>query len=111
MMKTFPIFVFILAALGLLVTLRRRWREFLLIYFVILMTVGECIIYYGIPRFRAPIEPMLILLGAGAIWWMTHREPGTMWWMLNRLRKKEEFTTAQADEAEISPSSSEPVAQ
>jgi 4-amino-4-deoxy-L-arabinose transferase-like glycosyltransferase len=112
MMKTFPIFVFILAALGLLVTWR-RWREFLLIYFVILLTIAECIIFYGIPRFRAPIEPMLILLGAGAIWWMTHKEPGTMRWMLHRLRKQAATpieASSQSNEAEVS-SSSEPVAQ
>ena len=114
MMKTFPIFVFTLAALGLLVTLRRRWREFLLIYFVILMTIAENIIFYGIPRFRAPIEPMLILLGAGAIWWMTHKEPGTMRWMVNRLRKKEEDRSVregESDDADVPSSPSQPVAQ
>jgi hypothetical protein len=76
MMKTFPIYIFILAALGFLMTLR-GWRELMFIYFIILLTIAECVIFYGIPRFRAPIEPMLILLAAGAVWWLTHREKGT----------------------------------
>jgi 4-amino-4-deoxy-L-arabinose transferase-like glycosyltransferase len=87
MMKTFPIYVFVVAAFGFLVSLR-RWRELLFIYFMILMTIAECIFYYGIPRFRAPIEPMLILLAAGSIWWLTHKETGTLRWIIdNRLRK------------------------
>jgi hypothetical protein len=73
MMKTFPIGIFILAALGFLATLQ-RWRELLFIYLMILLTIAECMLFYGIPRFRAPIEPMLILLAAGAIWRFTYRK-------------------------------------
>lgn len=62
--------VFTLAALGLVVT-RKRWRDLLFIYFLIASTLVQCIILYGIPRFRAPIEPMLILLSAGAVQWIT----------------------------------------
>ncbi len=72
MMKTFPIPIFILAALGLLVTFR-RWRELLFVYFMILLTIAECLVFYGSARFRAPIEPMLILLAVGAMWWLTQR--------------------------------------
>ena len=114
MMQTFPIVVFILAALGLVVTLRSRWRELLLIYFVILLTIAENIFFYGIPRFRAPIEPMLILLGAGAIWWMTHKEHGTLRWMLNGLRKKGRNSPAEgsdAGDAEVGSSPGQPVVQ
>jgi len=68
MMRTFPIPIFILAALGFLITLR-RWREFLFIYCMIVLTIAQCLIFYGSARFRAPIEPMLILLATGAIWW------------------------------------------
>src|SRR5207245_7292799 len=57
MMITWPIYLFILAALGLAVTLW-RWRELLFIYFMIILTVAQNIIYYGSARFRAPIEPM-----------------------------------------------------
>lgn len=62
--------VFVLAALGLFVT-RRRWRELLFIYFMIALTFIQCVILYGSPRFRAPIEPMLIVLAAGSVWWLT----------------------------------------
>ncbi len=86
MMNTFPIAVFILAALGLVFTLR-RWRELLFPYLMILMTIAQCIIFYGIPRFRAPIEPILILLGAGAVWWLTSGEPGTLRSFIARYRK------------------------
>ncbi|HWZ18782.1 MAG TPA: hypothetical protein VNW73_08290 [Ktedonobacteraceae bacterium] len=39
---------------------------------LITLTIAQNIIYYGILRFRAPIEPMLILLDAGFIWWLTY---------------------------------------
>src|SRR2546430_11582352 len=35
------------------------------IYLVIGLTIGECLIFYGSSRFRAPIEPMLVILLAG----------------------------------------------
>lgn len=69
MMVTITPIVFALAALGLIVT-RRRWRELLFIYFMIALTFIQCVILYGIPRFRAPIEPMLIVLAAGGVWWL-----------------------------------------
>ena len=87
MMNTFPIPIFILAALGLAVTFW-RWRELLFIYFVIGLTIVQCLIFYGIPRFRAPMEPMLILLAAGATWWLTHRERGTLRWIIGKIRNK-----------------------
>ncbi|WP_165423317.1 ArnT family glycosyltransferase [Ktedonosporobacter rubrisoli] len=62
--------VLILAACGLAATWK-RWRYLLFIYFLILMTVAQSIVLYGIPRFRAPLEPMFIILAAGAIWWLT----------------------------------------
>lgn len=90
MMHTFPIPIFILAALGLALTLW-RWRELLFIYLMIALTIAQCLIYYGSPRFRAPIEPMLILLAAGAIWWLTHREMGTLRWIVGRIRHKDQI--------------------
>ncbi|HLH60603.1 MAG TPA: glycosyltransferase family 39 protein [Ktedonobacteraceae bacterium] len=84
MMKTFPIAVFILAALGLAVTFW-RWRELLFLYFIILLTIGECLIYYGSARFRAPIEPILILLASGGVWWLTARGRGTLRWMIKKV--------------------------
>ncbi len=105
MMKTFPIFVFVLAALGLVVTSYTRWRELLFMYLAILMTVLENVVFYGIPRFRAPIEPMLILLMAGVIWWMTHRDTGTLRWLLSGARHTkqaaEEETKEETNAAEV----------
>ncbi len=101
MMNPFSIFVFIMAALGLAVTYR-RWRELLFIYLVILMTVAENIVFYGIPRFRAPIEPMLILLMAGAIWWLTHRDTGTLRWLLRRPRDTKQVAEEKTNTAEVS---------
>ena len=60
--------VFLLAAFGLFVT-RKYWRELLFLYLVLAITVGQSVLFYGIPRFRAPIEPILILLSGGAIHW------------------------------------------
>lgn len=89
MMKTFPIPIFALAAPGLIVT-RKQWRELMFIYLMILMTILQCIVFYGSPRFRAPIEPMLILLAMGAIWWF-----------LNRRRKIEKVRTDELAESEV----------
>ncbi len=83
MMKTVPIAVFILAALGLAVTFW-RWRELLFLYFIILLTIGESLIYYGSARFRAPIEPILILLASAGIWWLVSQERGTLRWMIKK---------------------------
>src|SRR5579884_3262525 len=69
MMKTFPILLFVLAAIGLVAQIK-RWRELLFIYFMILLTIAQALYFYGSPRFRAPIEPMLIVLAAGAIAWL-----------------------------------------
>jgi len=101
MMKTWPIYLFILAALGLAVTLW-RWRELLFIYFMIILTVAQNIIYYGSARFRAPIEPMLILLAAGFIWWLTHKENGTLRWMIDKIRGKDQISTNTPDQSENS---------
>jgi 4-amino-4-deoxy-L-arabinose transferase-like glycosyltransferase len=78
----FPIPIFVLAAFGLVVTLKRFWRELLFPYLVILATLGEALIYYGNSRFRAPIEPLLTLLAAGALWWLFQDQPGTLRWRL-----------------------------
>jgi hypothetical protein len=81
MAKTMPYLIFLAAALGLVVTLRRYWRELLFAYLVILGTVAEILVLYGNSRFRNPIEPLLLLLGAGALWWLTESQPGTLRWL------------------------------
>ncbi len=105
MMETFPIAVFILAAFGLALTFR-RWRELLFLYLMIVLTIAQCIIFYGIPRFRAPIEPILILLGAGVAWWVTSKEPGTLHWLVDSLRKTPP-EKVEAEAEEVTPASTE----
>jgi 4-amino-4-deoxy-L-arabinose transferase-like glycosyltransferase len=108
MMKTWPTYLFILAAFGLLVT-SWRWRELLFIYFMIFLTIAQNIIYYGIPRFRAPIEPMLILLAAGLIWWLTLKEKGTLRWMIDKIQRKDQTSTQTPVQPESSITSGETV--
>jgi hypothetical protein len=75
---------------------------------MIVMTIAQCVIFYGIPRFRAPIEPILILLGAGAIWFITSKDHGTLRWLVKNVGK----TTAAEVEAEgekVAPASTEVV--
>ncbi len=87
MMQITPIPLFLFAAIGIIVT-RKKWQHLLLPYLSILLTIIQCLIFYGSSRFRAPIEPMLVLLAAGAIWWLTQNEPGTLRWKRTRLIKK-----------------------
>lgn len=58
--------IFLLAASGI-VLFKSRWRDFLFFYLLIALTCVESLITYGIPRFRAPLEPLLIILGAGTL--------------------------------------------
>ncbi len=66
-------FIYVLATLGLLFTFRQRWRELLFFYLLALYTIAQCLALYGTARFRAPIEPLLIILIAGAVWWLVQR--------------------------------------
>jgi 4-amino-4-deoxy-L-arabinose transferase-like glycosyltransferase len=88
MSQAFPIPVLLLSALGLVVTLRKYWQQLLFAYLVILGTVADILVFYGNSRFRSPIEPLLILLAAGAIWWLTASGPGTRrtWWASRKRR-------------------------
>lgn len=88
MSEIFPILVFLLAAIGLVATLKRYWRELLFAYLVVLVTLGEALVYYGSSRFRAPIEPILVLLAAGGIWWLTQDAPGTLRWRMKQRRQE-----------------------
>ncbi|GCE11595.1 ArnT family glycosyltransferase [Tengunoibacter tsumagoiensis] len=67
------------AALGFVLSWQ-RWRDWIFAYLFLLFTIVQNIVLYGIPRFRAPLEPLLILWAVGVLWWcMLH---------LRRLRKK-----------------------
>lgn len=92
---SFPCAIFLLAALGLLVTLKRFWHVWLFAYLVILTTLAEALVYYGSSRFRAPIEPLLVLLAAGALWWLFQDEPGTLRWRLKRHKQHQQPSASQ----------------
>jgi len=61
--------LFLIAAFGLWAT-RRKWRDLLFVYFIMALTVVQCLYFYGSSRFRAPIEPLLLLFVAGVLWWI-----------------------------------------
>ena len=70
--------IFLLAALGLAVTWRRRKKQLLVVYIIIALTIVQNMAFYGLPRYRAPIEPFLALMVGGALWWVICDEPGTL---------------------------------
>jgi 4-amino-4-deoxy-L-arabinose transferase-like glycosyltransferase len=75
MMNVLPIPIILLAFLGLLVTWRQRRQQLLLPVLLLLADIAQCIVFYGSSRFRAPIEPILVLLAGGALWWLAQRVP------------------------------------
>ncbi len=77
---TIPIFLF--AAIGLIVTWTRKRKYLLMGYLMIALLTLQSVVFYGSPRFRAPIEPILVLLAGGALWWLFCNELGTLrhWW-------------------------------
>jgi hypothetical protein len=92
-----PIVIIALAALGLAATWKKR-LDLLVIYLILLLTVGVNVAFYGSMRFRAPIEPMLVIFAAGAIWWLTSTDAGT----LHALRQGNSNNTTQPDGANSS---------
>ncbi|MEO7019869.1 MAG: hypothetical protein ABI234_06935 [Ktedonobacteraceae bacterium] len=74
--ETWPIFA--MAAVGLFVTLKRRWKQLVGVYLVLAFTIAENVLFYSNMRFRAPIEPLLVLLAGGALWWLFCNDPGTL---------------------------------
>jgi len=62
-----PIPLFLLASFGLLVTWQDRKRQLFMIYSVIMLTIVQNLVFYGVMRFRAPIEPLLVILAGGAL--------------------------------------------
>lgn len=83
-LTTLPLFIG--AVLGLLVTWPSKRHQLLMSYLVITLTTLQCMVFYGSPRFRAPIEPLIVLLAGGALWWLLENEAGTFrhWWTNKR---------------------------
>jgi 4-amino-4-deoxy-L-arabinose transferase-like glycosyltransferase len=75
MMIIMPVPIILLAFFGLFVTWRQRRQQLLLPALLLLMGIAQCIFFYGSSRFRAPIEPILVLLVGGALWWLAQRIP------------------------------------
>src|SRR5260370_17466252 len=55
MVNIFPLFIYPLAAIGLLLTWK-RWRELLIIYFVILLMIVQSIVFYGKAWFKVSLN-------------------------------------------------------
>jgi 4-amino-4-deoxy-L-arabinose transferase-like glycosyltransferase len=107
MMNIMPIPIILLAFFGLLVTWRQRRQQLLLPVLLLLMCIGQCIVFYGSSRFRAPIEPILVLLAGGALWWLAQRSPKIMGVLidakipLQKARNDAENETAAAGGHEV----------
>lgn len=67
------IFVLATAALGLICTWKQHRQQLLVVYLLLAFVIGQNVIFYSDMRFRAPIEPMLVLLAGGTFWWLIQR--------------------------------------
>ena len=67
-LESYPVFV--LAAFGLFITWKQRKKDLLAVYLVVAATIAQNIAFYSTMRFRAPIEPLLVLLAGGGIAWL-----------------------------------------
>ena len=74
LLETISIPIFLLAAFGLWAT-RHKWRDLLFIYFILAVTIAQALYFYGSSRFRAPIEPLVLLFVAGTLWWILSKIP------------------------------------
>lgn len=85
-----PIPIFLLALLGGFVTWRRWKQDLRIVHMMIALVIAQNLVFYGTMRFRSSIEPLLVLLAGGAIWWCTVDEPGTL--RYRRLQKRASAT-------------------
>lgn len=60
-----------LAVSGFFVTWRLKKQQLITVYLFLAMTIMQNIAFYSDMRFRAPIEPLLVLLAGGMLWWLT----------------------------------------
>lgn len=66
----YPALVIVLAWVGCF-RLRRRWQGDALVPLLFAASViAGCLIFYGSPRMRAPIEPLLVAFASGALLWL-----------------------------------------
>lgn len=60
----YPTVVILLAFVGALFALRRDWRAALMPLLFAASVVAGGLLFYGTPRMRAPMEPMIVVFGA-----------------------------------------------
>lgn len=62
--SVYPTAAILLAVLGMLLAMRRRWRVALLPLLFAGAVVAGGLLFYGSPRMRAPMEPMIVVFAA-----------------------------------------------
>lgn len=90
--------VILLALCGLIFTWKRLKGLLLVAYLVLAITILQNVAFYGSSRFRSPIEPLLVLLTGGIIWWLTSKDAGT--WYARRKAHSLNRPTDATDEKE-----------
>ena len=63
--------VYCLAGFGFITTWKRKRKNLMVIYLFVCLTLLQNVIFYGDMRFRAPLEPFLVLLAGGAIGYLS----------------------------------------
>ena len=63
----YPVFILFLA--GLVVT-RKRWKEFVLIYLLLLYYASLHAVMLVVPRYRIPVIPLMVIFAAAAVGWL-----------------------------------------
>jgi 4-amino-4-deoxy-L-arabinose transferase-like glycosyltransferase len=92
----YPTLVLLLAITGL-AAVWARWREALIPLLLGASFVAGAIIFYGSPRMRAPMEPLLVVAATGGAFWLVGLARLT-WqrWALSRQRPTAEPVTVAA---------------
>lgn len=81
-LRFIPPVLYAFGLVGLVGLWRHKWHDLLTISLTIGLTIVQCVALYGSVRFRAPIEPMLIILATGGLAWIIQqlftrrRKPG-----------------------------------
>lgn len=65
----YPTLVLLLAVVGA-ISLRRRWRDALVPATFAATVIAGALVFYGSPRMRSPMEPLLIVAATAGILWL-----------------------------------------
>ncbi|HVB75178.1 MAG TPA: phospholipid carrier-dependent glycosyltransferase [Ktedonobacteraceae bacterium] len=93
LINVMTILMYLLGLAGLLFTWKRWKAQLLVVYLAIIVTTAENVVFYSNMRFRTPVEPFLVLLAGGGLWWLTGDEPGTLRSMLKKRQPGTETAT------------------